>query len=430
MPYPTSPRYPSTKNDPTPLSDPLTFPFSKRTAPNRLMKAATSEHLATYSPPSSSSSSSYDDDNGIPKPELINLYSRFARGGWGQIVTGNIMITPSSLEGPGNAVIPPSSPFSGPRFAAFADLAEAGKSGGGIFVAQLSHPGRQGHGDDLISASAVQLSSETGMGTFAMPRAATKKDIRDVVEGFAFAAEYCERCGFDGVQLHAAHGYLLAQFLSGTTNKRTDEYGGEDVRNRARLVLEIAKAIKERVSPGFVLGVKVNSVEFQDGGGFTPDEAVALCRALEGAGFDYVETSGGTYECFAFEHRKESTVRRENYFIEFAEEIAKAVDRMKVYTTGGLRTVGGMLSTLEAVDGLGFGRVAVQEPDFAKDVLEGRVTGAIRCAIPEKDFPLQMAASSVVLQRIGHGEEPVDLSDPEVVKEVLAKVAELMGKSS
>ncbi|KAJ2968906.1 hypothetical protein NUW58_g10115 [Xylaria curta] len=222
------------------------------------------------------------------------------------------------------------------------------------------------------------------MDPFGVPRAATRQDLDDVIEAFAHAAEYLERAGFDGIELHGAHGYLLAQFLSLTTNQRTDEYGGS-LENRMRLTLEVAAAIKKRVSERFILGIKVNSVEFQDKG-FTPEEAILLCQALEKAGFDYVETSGGTYEDIGLGHKKESTVKRENYFIEFAEQIAKAVNQTKVYTTGGLRTVGGMLSTLEGVDGLGFGRVALQEPSFAGDVLSGKITGAMKSSIPRFEF--------------------------------------------
>jgi 2,4-dienoyl-CoA reductase-like NADH-dependent reductase (Old Yellow Enzyme family) len=153
--------------------------------------------------------------------------------------------------------------------------------------------------------------------TYAKPREATQEDLNTIIDGFAHAAEFLEHAGFDGMQLHGAHGYLIAQFLSLSTNQRTDRYGGS-LENRMRLVLEIAAAIKKRVSARFILGIKVNSVEFQDKG-FTSDEAVLLCQALEKAQFDYVETSGGTYESFGFYHVKESTRKRENceYFPEF-----------------------------------------------------------------------------------------------------------------
>ncbi|KAI0877018.1 NADH oxidase [Hypoxylon argillaceum] len=407
------PRWPSASTDVRPLAEPLVFPFSKRTAPNRLLKAATSEYL-----------SSYDEANpearGIPPSRMADFYARFAQGGWGQILTGNIQISYTDLEAPGNAIIPPGAEFSGPRFEAFAAVAAAGKSQGGLIVGQVSHPGRQAFAalqPHPISASPVQLVTSF-RGSFGLPRAATRQDLDDVIEGFAHAAEYLERAGFDGIELHAAHGYLLAQFLSPSTNQRTDMYGGS-LENRMRLILEIRAAIKKRVSEGFILGIKVNSVEFQDKG-FTPEEAVVLCQALDKAQFDYIETSGGTYENIAFEHKKESTAKRENYFVEFAERIAAAVENTKVYTTGGLRTVGGMLSTLEGVDGLGFGRVAIQEPSFAADILSGKVTGAMKSSIPEEDFMSQGLLINYVLQQLARGEEPADLTDPKVAKEIIA----------
>ncbi|KAI1312888.1 NADH oxidase [Xylaria venustula] len=414
----TLPRWPSTSNDISRLAEPIVFPFSKRTASNRFLKAATSEHLSTF-----------DETNlearGIPKPELVQFYSAFAEGGWGQILTGNIQISYTDLEGPGNAIIPPEAEFSGPRFEAFAAVAAAGKSQGSLIVGQVSHPGRQtpeALQPHPISASAVQLIA--GNGPFGVPRAATRKDIADVTEAFAHAAEYLEKAGFDGIELHGAHGYLIAQFLSQTTNQRTDEYGGS-LENRTRFVLEIAAAIKKRISKNFILGIKVNSVEFQEKG-FTPEEAVGLCQALEKAGFDYVETSGGTYENLSLEHKKESTAKRENYFVEFAERIRNAVSQTKVYTTGGLRTVGGMNSTLEGVDGLGFGRAAIQEPSLAKDILSGKITGALKLAIPENDFYGQLNAATYIVNQLGRGEAPADLTDPKVAEKILASTPKML----
>ncbi|KAI0205394.1 NADH oxidase [Astrocystis sublimbata] len=413
------PRWPSMAGDVRPLAEPLEFPFSKRTASNRLMKAATSEGL-----------SSFDDEDiesrGIPSSQLVNFYARIARGGWGQILTGNIQISYTDLESPGNAIIPPGAAFSGPRFDAFAAIAASGKSHGSLIVGQVSHAGRQvreAQQPHPISASAVQLVA-SHMGKFGVPRAATREDIGQIVEGFAHAAEYLERAGFDGIQLHGAHGYLLAQFLSQTTNQRTDEYGGS-LENRMRLILEIAAAIKKRVSKRFILGIKVNSVEFQDKG-FTPEEAVLLCQSLEKAEFDYVETSGGTYEDAGFEHKKESTVKRENYFVEFAEQVAKAVNKTKVYTTGGLKTLGGMLSTLEGVDGVGIGRAALQEPSFAADILSGKITGAMKSAIPESNLFGQIRSAGYLLQQAARGEELADLTDPKVAEEVLAILQQKM----
>jgi 2,4-dienoyl-CoA reductase-like NADH-dependent reductase (Old Yellow Enzyme family) len=168
---------------------------------------------------------------------------------------------------------------------------------------------------------------------FAKPHAATQDDIDRVIDGFAHAAEFLEKAGYDGIELHGAHGYLLAQFLSPSTNKRTDKYGGS-LENRLRIILEVAEACRKRVSKEFIIDIKVNSVEFQEKG-FSPKDAKGLCKALEQAKFDYVELSGGTYESLAFGHKRESTKKRASFFIEFAEQIVQPLSKTKTYVTGG-----------------------------------------------------------------------------------------------
>ncbi|KAK8073240.1 hypothetical protein PG994_004139 [Apiospora phragmitis] len=399
------PRFESEPTDLGPLRQPIEFLFSGRVAPNPLMNAAMSERLSTYSETDHAAS-------GIPMPELITLYRRWGAGGWGQLVTGNVMIDFEHLESPGNPIIPVDAPFSGPRFEAFQQLATAGKEHGSLMVAQVGHAGRQtSTTPHPISASDVPVHAPAmaAMGkTFGVPRPATQDDIRNIVEAFAHAAEYLERAGFDGIQLHGAHGYLLAQFLSLTSNRRTDEYGGS-LENRMRLILEVTAAIKARVSKQFVLGIKINSVEFQERG-FTPEEAATLCEALEGAGFDYVETSGGTYEAA--------------YFVEFSEQIAARVKTTKIYTTGGLKTAAGMVAVLRAgVDGLGIGRAACQEPDLPLKLLSGQVSGIMKYAMGEDDTWARVGSAVVQIQQMGRGEDPIDLSDAENVQKAAAILA-------
>jgi 2,4-dienoyl-CoA reductase-like NADH-dependent reductase (Old Yellow Enzyme family) len=244
--------------------------------------------------------------------------------------------------------------------------------------------------------------------TFGKPRAATAEDIAQVTEGFAHAAEFLDKAGYDGIELHGAHGYLLAQFLSESTNQRTDKYGGS-LENRLRLTLEIAEEVRKRVSKNFIVGMKINSVEFQEKG-FSPEEAKGLCQALEKARFDYVELSGGTYQSLAFEHKRESTKKRESFFIEFAEEIVKPLTKTKSYVTGGLKTVGAMVKALDTVDGVGLGRPATQEPHLPRDILEGKVTGAIETKLDENNFGLTNVAAGTQIRQVGKDQEPIDLS--------------------
>ncbi|KAK0103847.1 hypothetical protein ONS96_004956 [Cadophora gregata f. sp. sojae] len=149
--------------------------------------------------------------------------------------------------------------------------------------------------------------------------------------------------------------------------------------------------------------------------GFSPDEAKELCQALEKAEFDFIELSGGTYESLAFEHKRESTVKRESFFIEFAEEIVKPLTKTKTYVTGGLKTVGAMVKALDTVDGVGIARPACQEPHLPKDMLEGRVTGAIKMKLDDNNFGLTNVAAGTQIRQVGKDQEPIDLSVQENV---------------
>ncbi|KAF7911885.1 uncharacterized protein EAE98_011828 [Botrytis deweyae] len=397
-------RYESSSSDASPLGKPLKYEFSGKVARNRFLKGAMSERQSSWDPKDFKS-------RGIPSTNLVNVYKRWGEGEYGQILTGNVMIEYDHLEAMGNPIIPLEAPFEGERFERFAAMAKAGKAHGSLMVAQVSHPGRQVENrvqPNPISASDVQLEGNAMGLSYNKPRPATQEDIDSIIDKFAHAAEYLEKAGFDGIQLHGAHGYLLAQFLSKTTNKRTDKYGGS-LENRFRIIQEIADEIHKRVKPDFIVGIKMNSVEFQEDG-FTPEDAKAACQALEGARFDYVELSGGTYQETAFVHKRESTKKRENFFIEFAEEIVKPLTKTKAYVTGGFKTVGAMVSALDTVDGVGIGRPAAQEFRLPKDILEGRVTGVKKVAVDENDFLFTNIAAGTQMRQVGKDQEPIDLS--------------------
>lgn len=213
----TRPRYESESSDASKLGQPLKFEFSGRTAQNRFLKAAMTERISSWDPKDLTK-------RGIPSKNLVNVYKRWGEGEYGQILSGNIMIEYDQLEAAGNPIIPKDAEFSGERFDAFRDMATAAKAHGSLFVGQVSHPGRQVQNTiqkEPLSASDVQLEGNVMGMEFAKPHPATEKEIAAIIEGFAHAAEYLEKTGADGIELHGAHGYLLAQFLSQTTNKRT-----------------------------------------------------------------------------------------------------------------------------------------------------------------------------------------------------------------
>ncbi|KJX95408.1 nadh oxidase like protein [Zymoseptoria brevis] len=404
-----SPRFQSDDVDASVLGKPLKFEFSGKTAPNRFLKGAMTERISSWDPKNFEA-------RGIPSKNLVNVYKRWGEGGLGLILSGNIMIEYDHLEAAGNPIIPPDAPYEGERFERFKEMATEGKKHGMLMVGQVSHPGRQVEEriqKNPVSASDVQLEGEVMGMHFAKPHAATEEELKGFVEGWAHAAEYLEKGGWDGIQLHGAHGYLLAQFLSPTTNKRTDKYGGS-LENRARLILEIAQEIRKRTKPDFIVGIKLNSVEFQDKG-FNTEEAKELCSLLEQNKFDFVELSGGTYEKLAFAHQRESTKKREAFFLEFAETIAPVLTKTKTYVTGGLKTVGAMVSALDVVNGVGLARPVCQEPHLCKDILDGKVKGAILQKLDQDNFGLTNVAAGTQIRQVGKDQEPIDLSQDDNV---------------
>ena len=348
---------------------------------------------------------------GIPSKNLINVYKHWGEGSLGTILTGNTMMEFDQLEAAGNPIIPRGEEPKGERFEAFKELGAASKAHGSLIVCQLSHPGRQ-VGDNInknpVSASDVQLEGNVMGMTFAKPHSASLEEIEDIKEGFVHAAEYLYEAGYDGVQLHGAHGYLLAQFLANSTNRRTDKYGGS-LENRSRIIVEIAQAIRKRVPKDFILGIKINSVEFQKGG-FDTEECKQLCANLEANEFDFVELSGGTYEELAFSHKRDSTKKREAFFLDFAETIVPALTKTKTFITGGFKTVGAMVNALNTVDGVGLARPVCQEPRLCEDILSGKVKGAIKQRLDENNFGLTNVAAGSQIRMIGKDQEPIDLS--------------------
>ncbi|OGM47479.1 hypothetical protein ABOM_002557 [Aspergillus bombycis] len=404
--------------DPSPLGQPLDFHFAGRSAPNRFLKAAMSERMCSWSEENHSA-------RGIPSSELIETYRTWGRGNIGAIVTGNVMIDPNHIEAEGNPIIPPNAVFSGERFGQFANLAAAARANGSLILAQISHPGRQtpSHRQpEPISASDVPLENQNMGNSFAAPRAATEDDIQNIITGFAHAAEFLDRAGYDGVELHAAHGYLLNQFLSRATNLRTDKYGGS-LTNRMRLILEIRAAITEKVRPGFIVGIKINSVEFQPNG-IVPDEARQLCRVLEEHQFDFVELSGGKYKNLEADDNAKHVISKvhEAFFLDVAEKVVSSLTKMKSYLTGGFRSTAGMVDGLQTVDGIGLARPLCQEPFLCHDLLSGRIPSAIMPIMDQLNYQLTVAAACIQIRQIGNKVQPVDLSSQNAVDAVTVAI--------
>jgi 2,4-dienoyl-CoA reductase-like NADH-dependent reductase (Old Yellow Enzyme family) len=204
---------------------------------------------------------------GIPTQSLINLYEKWGHGGFGMIMTGNIMIDHMHMEAAGNVVISKETDNKEKR-SQLQKLAAAMKSEGSLAIAQLNHCGRQTPftlNPTPFSSSDVQLTVRL-KSKFGKPIILATEQVKtEVVDRFVFAARQCYEAGFDGVELHAAHGYLLTQFLSPTTNHRTDQYGGS-VENRVRIVEEIYRAIRLEIPANFIVGIKLNSADCPQSG--------------------------------------------------------------------------------------------------------------------------------------------------------------------
>ncbi|KAJ2984307.1 hypothetical protein NQ176_g48 [Zarea fungicola] len=401
-------RYASVPTDVSVLGEPIKFPFSGLTAKNRFLKAPMTERLCSWNKDGEDISA-----RGFPSEEYLHLYKLWGEGDIGIIVSGNTMVRYDALEAYGNPIL--ADDHDG-RVAKFREMTDQAKAHGSLIVAQISHPGRQGAkhlNPEPVSASDVHLQIRHAGNEFAKPRALTIPEIKDMVKLWGETAYLCYKAGFHGVQVHCAHGYLLAQFLSPTTNLRTDEYGG-DLEGRSRIVFEIIDEIRRRVpDPSFMICVKLNSVEFQHRG-TTEQEAVTFCLQLEQARVDFVDLSGGTFERQLFHHVRDSTKQREAYFIEFAEMIRPLLKKTKVYATGGLRSAGGMVKAIEdGCDGVGIGRPLGAEPFLCRKILNGTETGAI-----ENFMPLTVSTQSTGSQLHQLGKGHSHISDYSVGTEV------------
>lgn len=272
------------------IAEPLALP-SGLILPNRLVKAAMAEAMAK---------------KGLPDAALKSAYAHWADGGWGMVLTGNVAIDERHLGQPGDVVLlDDESKMTKP----WKEWAEASKGSHNVpVIVQINHPGRQspagvgsrGLFGKTLAPSAVPLRLGTGILArlvsrlvFGTPKEMTVADIEDVVKRFAATARVSAEAGFDGVEIHAAHGYLLAQFLSPKVNKRTDAYGGDPVK-RARIIVDVIRAMRAVTPNGFTIGIKFNSVDHQSESELK--DCIEQLKAIVDAGIDFLEVSGGSYE--------------------------------------------------------------------------------------------------------------------------------------
>ncbi len=337
---------------------------------NRICKAAMTEGLA--------------DEQNRATDKHATLYSRWAEGGAGILLTGNIQIDHRYLERPGNVVV--EGQQSNEQLSRLRAFAEAGTKNNTHLWAQISHAGRQtpaAVAPTPVGPSDVQLKMPGA--AFGKPRALEHDEVLDIIARFGHTAKVLQDSGFTGVQIHGAHGYLISEFLSPDINTRTDQWGGS-LENRARLLLESIRAVRQAVGDNFPVALKLNSADFQKGG-FSHEESVQVAAWLNDEGLDLLEVSGGTYEQPKLvgldsltlnpdraEEVKASTVAREAYFLEYAKDI-RAVFKNPMMVTGGFRSRAGMDAALEAgaCDMIGLGRPLCVDTEIVNKLISGEV---------------------------------------------------------
>jgi 2,4-dienoyl-CoA reductase-like NADH-dependent reductase (Old Yellow Enzyme family) len=350
----------------------------------------------------------------LPDERLISLYRRWGAGGAGLLITGNVMVHAEAMTGPGGVVLDEHAPLE-----PFTRWAHAGKAAGAAMWMQISHPGRQvpaGMPGVVWGPSAVAVDLGRHSKRFGTPVAMTAQQIDATVERFATTAALAERAGFDGVEVHAAHGYLLSQFLSPLVNKRSDRWGGS-LENRARLLLDVVRAIRAAVSESFTVAVKLNSADFQRGG-FDAEDAARVIAMLEPLGVCLVELSGGSYESPAMSGRPADgrTAAREAYFLELASELAKTSPLPLMLTGGITRRETAERVLASGVDVVGMATAIAVTPDLPERWRAGREATERLAPVTWADKTIAAAAAMALvrhqMRRITRDKQPSGSTHP------------------
>ena len=325
---------------------------------NRFVRSATWEGMAA--------------DDGSCTLKLIETMVELARGGVGMIVTGHAFVSLEGQAGPWQMGVHDDKLLNG-----LSQMTNGVHEFESKIVMQLAHAGAHAAtkltGQEALGPSVKQ--SEEGP----LCREISKEEIAKVIKAFAEGAERAKRAGFDGIQIHAAHGYLLNQFLSPFYNKRTDEYGGT-IENRARIVLDILKAIRKVVGEAYPVLVKMNSSDFVEGG-FTPQEMIEAASLLENAGIDAIEMSGGdpsySGKFGPVRAGKIDSPEKEVFYREAAKQYKQKIN-VPLILVGGIRSFETAESLVKEriADYISFGRPLIREPHLVNRWKSGDISPA------------------------------------------------------
>ena len=376
------------------LFTPITLP-NGTTIKNRFFKSAMSEGMGTR--------------DFQPKKNIATLYKRWAEGGTGLIITGNIMVDPKGTAEPGNIVFDKNS-----NMEILKEWAKQGQQHGAKVMVQLNHPGKQAPktvSKQTVAPSAVPLGNGLNK-LFSTPRALTTSEVEELVQKFVTSAKVAKEAGFSGVQIHAAHGYLVSQFLSPHDNRRTDKYGGS-LENRMRFLKEIYLGMREELGKDFPIGIKINSTDFKEDG-LTEEDSLETIVELANLGLDFVEISGGTYERPAMMGAT-STSSNKVFFAEYSKKLKQKVD-IPVIVTGGIRSINAMNTLLNdnTTDFIGIARPLTIDPNIPNKIKQGtytivettRVSTGVKKLDKIFGSLLGIVYYQVLMQNIAKGKEP------------------------
>ncbi|MBU5613867.1 NADH:flavin oxidoreductase [Geomonas azotofigens] len=332
------------------------------------------------------------DETGGCSQQLIRFYETLARGGAGLLVTGHAYVSREGQAGPrqlgvdSDAAVP-----------MLARLTQAVHRNGGRVVMQLSHAGL--YADTALTGLPAKAVTAGKRYSRHQVEELTSEEIEGIVRAFAAGARRARRAGFDGVQLHAAHGYLLNQFLSPAYNVRTDGYGG-DLHNRVKPLLEIVRRIRGVLGKGFPLLVKLNCHDFL-ADGLTESDAVQVAAMLEKEGVDAIEVSGGTRESGAFKSARAGIVSEQDeaYFEPFARLFKERLN-IPVILVGGIRRYATAKRLVEtgAADYVAMCRPFIKEPGFVCRWRSGD-TATVRCVSDNECLGVGLTGSGIGCSR-------------------------------
>lgn len=311
---------------------------------NRFVRSATWEGMAG--------------NDGTVTPRLITTMVDLAKGGVGLIISGHAYICPEGKAGPGQLGI-----YEDELIPGLKEMTAAVHNSGGKIVMELSHAGK--FASEKVTGQAPMVVSDSEEAGNKLYHEITDQDIQVIITAFANAARRAKAAGFDGVQIHAAHGYLLSQFLSPVFNQRNDKYGG-DVYNRSRIIIKVLQAIRAAVGKDYPVLIKLNCRDFVENG-LSLDDSLKVGRALSDAGLDAIELSGGLPTGGPLSPMRPGirSEEEEVYYRDEARYFKNAID-IPLILVGGIRSfhVAEHLVEDEIADYISICRPLIMEPDL------------------------------------------------------------------